>query len=181
MKLYCAGGSNDLTEKFAELIEFNSSRTFHVSDGCSDTFEFRLGDLPTILNSVLEFIVRTAVMQKTILAFVVLLGTLPTVSWGQSPRYQPPAGSTIPRSLNYFRRDTGVLDPYNSFIEPQRQIDQRINTVNTMQRLQFNQYSRDIREIRKSTAADTGSNASFFNSSHYYPALQGKIGGRGAP
>jgi hypothetical protein len=120
-------------------------------------------------------------MLKKCLAVAMFFVLFESVASAQSPRYQPPAGSTIPRSLNYFRRDTGVLDPYNSFIEPQRQIDQRINSVNTMQRLQFNQYSRDIREIRKSTAADTGTNASFFNSSHYYPALQGRIGGRTNP
>jgi hypothetical protein len=102
-----------------------------------------------------------------------------SLAWGQSPRYQPPGGNPIPSGLNYFRKDTGVLDPYNTFVEPQRQIQRRFDSMSALQRLQFNETSRDIREIRQSSAAETGSNATFFNSSHYYPALRGRIGGAG--
>jgi hypothetical protein len=86
----------------------------------------------------------------------------------QSPRYTPPAGDPLPNALNYFRRDVGVLDPYNAFVEPRRQLDRRI------QRMEFEQEASDrrqqsaINQVRRPAAAPTGSGATFMNYSHYY-------------
>src|SRR5688500_12810871 len=48
---------------------------------------------------------------------------------GQVRRYAPPGGRTLPGELNYFRRDTGVLDPYNAFVRPQRNLQQDLRNL----------------------------------------------------
>lgn len=47
----------------------------------------------------------------------------------QVRRYTPPGGRTLPGELNYFRRDTGILDPYNAFVRPQRNLRQDLRTL----------------------------------------------------
>lgn len=87
----------------------------------------------------------------------------------QFPRYTPPAGSPIPNELNYFRRDVGVLDPYNAFIEPRRRIDRQFQQLAEQQQLDAQSNRQAITRLRQSEAAPTGTGATFMNYSHYYP------------
>lgn len=86
-------------------------------------------------------------------------------------RYTPPAGPTLPNQLNYFRRDVGVLDPYNAFVQPQRQLNYQLQSMVQRDQADTRATQRQlerIREIRESTAAPTGVAAGFMNYSHYY-------------
>ena len=105
---------------------------------------------------------------------IALLAVLSLASWlsgstsGQYPRYVPPAGRTLPNELNYFRRDVGVLDQYNSFVAPLRQLDNQLRVMQDQQRADFRAAERAISQIRSSQAAPTGVSAGFMNYSHYY-------------
>lgn len=90
----------------------------------------------------------------------------------QVPRYVPPAGRTLPNELNYFRLDTGVLDQYNGFIAPLRQLDNQLRTMQNQQATDFQSNQKAISQVRTSIAAPTGVGAGFMNYSHYY-RLQG--------
>ena len=46
-------------------------------------------------------------------------------------RYRSPAGPTLPSQLNYFRRDVGLLDQYNTFVQPQRQLEAQLRQMAT--------------------------------------------------
>jgi hypothetical protein len=86
----------------------------------------------------------------------------------QQPRYVPPAGPTLPNALNYFRRDVGVLDPYNTFVGPRRDLDYQLQTMQAQQQADFRANQRAIQQIRAAEAAPTGVGAGFMNYSHYY-------------
>jgi hypothetical protein len=107
---------------------------------------------------------RTAVLISAVLA--ALLSAQQAAA--QYPRYVPPAGRTLPNELNYFRRDVGVLDQYNGFIAPLRQLDNQLRTMQNQQRADFQSAERAISQIRTSQAAPTGVGAGYMNYSHYY-------------
>jgi hypothetical protein len=88
--------------------------------------------------------------------------------WSQYPRYRPPGGSPLPNALNYFRQDVGVLDPYNAFIAPRREIDNRFRELAFRQQTEYQATRQAIGMIRASEAAPTGTGATFMNYSHYY-------------
>jgi hypothetical protein len=94
----------------------------------------------------------------------------------QIPRYRPPGGSPIPRELDYFRRDVGVLDPYNTFVAPRRQIDRNFQMLEAQEQYNAQRTQSEISQLRRSTAAPTGTGATFMNYSHYYSRSSG--GGR---
>lgn len=107
--------------------------------------------------------------------FAYLALTFTSSAWGQInrvPRYSPPGGPTMPRALDYFRRDVGVLDPYNTFVSPRRQLDRNLQTLRQQEeynaRLARQEISQLNSQIRESTAAPTGTGATFMNYSHYY-------------
>ena len=86
-------------------------------------------------------------------------------------RYTPPAGPTLPRELNYFRRDVGVLDQYNAFVYPQLQMNNQLQQLAAQQQLNYRSTQRQInelKEVRPSDAAPTGIGATFMNYGHYY-------------
>jgi len=94
-------------------------------------------------------------------------------------RYQPKAGPTLPSQLNYFRRDVGLLDQYNAFIQPQRQLESQLRQMNEQQLADYRSAQRQIeqiKEIRVSGAAPTGVGAGYLNYSHYYqlPSVSGR-------
>ena len=95
-------------------------------------------------------------------------------AFAQYPRYVPPAGRTLPEELNYFRRDVGLLDQYNGFVAPLRQLDYQLRTMQNQQRADFQAAQRAISQIRTSQAAPTGVGAGFMNYSHYY-RLPGRV------
>jgi hypothetical protein len=91
-------------------------------------------------------------------------------------RYQPKAGPTLPGQLSYFRRDVGLLDQYNTFIGPQRQLEAQLRQMNEQQLEDYRSAQRQIeqiKEIRASGAAATGVGAGYFNYSHYYQMPSG--------
>jgi len=86
-------------------------------------------------------------------------------------RYTPPAGPTLPRELNYFRRDIGVLDQYNAFVYPQLQMNNQLQQLAAQQQLNYRRTQRQInelKEVRPSEASPTGVGATFMNYGHYY-------------
>ena len=91
---------------------------------------------------------------------------------GQIPRYRPPAGPTMPRALDYFRRDVGVLDPYNTFVAPRRQLDRNLQTLQAQEEYNARRTQQELSQlnaqIKQPTAAPTGTGSTFMNYSHYY-------------
>ncbi len=83
-------------------------------------------------------------------------------------RYRSPYGPTLSPYLDYFRRDTGVLDPYNAFIRPRRQLQNELGAIVQQERAENVRLQNQIQGIRTATAAPTGTGATFFNYSHYY-------------
>lgn len=83
-------------------------------------------------------------------------------------RYRPPGGSPLPRQLDYFRRDVGVLDPYNTFVAPRRQLDRSLQQMQVRQQQEEQRTSQSLSQIRQSSAAATGTGATFMNYSHFY-------------
>jgi len=107
--------------------------------------------------------------QATIYAAAVAVAlTMATTAKGQNARYVPPAGRTLPNELNYFRRDVGVLDQYNGFVAPFRQLDYQLRNMQDQQRADFKTAEKAISQIRTSQAAPTGVGAGYMNYSHYY-------------
>jgi hypothetical protein len=106
---------------------------------------------------------------------ILLLGCAASTAWGQFPRYMPPGGRTLPNELNYFRRDVGVLDPYNALVDPVRRVDRQFQQLEAQQERDFQVNRRAIRQLREARAAPTGTGAVFMNYGHYYgpnPAMR---------
>jgi len=100
-------------------------------------------------------------------AVILLVASLCGVCHAQS-RYRPPGGSPLPRQLDYFRRDVGVLDRYNTFVAPRRQLDRSLQQLQARQQQDMQGTQQSLSQIRQSTAAPTGTGATFMNYSHYY-------------
>jgi hypothetical protein len=108
---------------------------------------------------------------KLLVLIMALLAGGESLCSAQIPRYSPPSGSTLPNQLNYFRRDSGVLDPYNSIVEPIRQVSRQFQA----QEQQNKQFTRDLitsrselEQIRETDAGVTGTSASFMNNGRYF-------------
>lgn len=115
---------------------------------------------------------RTVVNKRVIWTLLAGLALFATTSRAEAQiRYQPKAGPTLPSQLNYFRRDVGLLDQYNTFIGPQRQLEAQLRQMNEQQLADYRAAQRQIeqiKEIRTSGAAVTGVGAVYLNYSHYY-------------
>jgi hypothetical protein len=85
-------------------------------------------------------------------------------------RYRSPYGPTLSPYLDYFRRDTGALDPYNAFIRPRRQLENELGQMVQQERAENTRLQQQIQGIRAESAAPTGTGATFLNYSHYYRA-----------
>lgn len=97
-----------------------------------------------------------------------------------SQRYSSPYGSTLSPYLDYFRVDTGFLDPYNAFVRPRQQLNSDLNNLRQQTRQSFTQIEDDLLTFGLSNAAPTGIGATYLNTSHYYssnPTLGGSGGG----
>jgi hypothetical protein len=91
-------------------------------------------------------------------------------------RYRPPAGPVLPNQLNYFRRDVGLTDPYNAFVQPQRTLEAQLQQMNLQQQADYQAAQRDLQklqDVRQSMAAPTGVGGGFLNYSHYYRMPRG--------
>ena len=106
------------------------------------------------------------------------------VSFGQGGyrsyggRYRSPYGPTITPYLDYFRRDTGVLDPYNTFIRPRRQLENQIGQIVQQERAENTRLQQQIQRVREEQVAPTGAGATFMNYSHYYRQGPATVGTR---
>lgn len=106
---------------------------------------------------------------------VIALALLSSPAAGQYPnRYSPPGGRTLPNALNYFRRDVGILDPYNSFVQPTRQLSQTLDAMAQQERANYLRSQQEIGEVRKSLAAPTGNNATYMNHGQYFNINRGQ-------
>ena len=83
----------------------------------------------------------------------------------QVPRYVPPGGNPLPSQLEYFRRDVGALDPYNSFAAPRRQLKSQIEGIAAKQAADFRNTQAALSTVRQSSASPTGVSAGFMNDS----------------
>ncbi|HZL90632.1 MAG TPA: hypothetical protein VFB96_19850 [Pirellulaceae bacterium] len=91
-------------------------------------------------------------------------------------RYTSPYGPTLSPYLDYFRRDTGALDPYNAFIRPRRQLQNQLADMAQQERTETARLQQQIQGVREAAAQPTGTGATFLNYSHYY-----RTGPGGAP
>jgi hypothetical protein len=85
-----------------------------------------------------------------------------------SGRYVPPAGRTLPNQLNYFRQDVGVMDPYNTFVNPTRQLNQQLNDISLQENSDYRRTQKEIGQVRRSLAAPTGIGAGYMNHQRYF-------------
>jgi hypothetical protein len=74
----------------------------------------------------------------------------------------------MPRALDYFRQDVGVLDNYNTFVAPRRQLDRNLQSLQAQENYNARRTQQEISQIRQSTVAPTGVGSTFMNYSHYY-------------
>lgn len=93
------------------------------------------------------------------------------------PRTYPYApGPALSPYLDYFRTPLGPLDSYHEFVRPRVRLQQQLQQQDTRLRRQ----AQDLRALdqritapqRPGEAAPTGTGATFFNYSHFYPALR---------
>ncbi|MCA9177274.1 MAG: hypothetical protein KDB14_22450 [Planctomycetales bacterium] len=94
--------------------------------------------------------------------------------------YRSPYGPTLPAELNYFRRDVGVLNNYQTFVRPQRELAATLRGLQVSsqrQQLQLQGQQQQLQGITNQlTPGPTGSHATFQNYSHYYSS--GRAGRR---
>lgn len=94
--------------------------------------------------------------------------------WGVSDataqvrRYTPPGGNPLPAALDYFRQDVGVLDPYNTFVAPRKQLRNQLEVMAAREYDDFRSVQSENSLLRRSAASPTGTSAGFMNYSHYY-------------
>lgn len=112
-------------------------------------------------------------------AVLLLILAASSSAFAQIPRYTPPGGPTMPRALDYFRRDVGVLDPYNTFVAPRRQLDSNLRSLQAQEQYNTRQLQQQVSQLRQSAAAPTGTGGTFMNYSHYYPNRTGPRAVRG--
>jgi hypothetical protein len=103
---------------------------------------------------------------------VIAVSLVPTTATAQVPmRYYSPSGPTLPSQLNYFRRDVGLLDQFNTFVAPRQRLDFQFQQALEQQAADYRSTQRQleqIKEIRPSEAAPTGVGATYMNYMHYY-------------
>ncbi len=117
----------------------------------------------------------------TVAAVSVIVVAASTASAQGPARYYSPSGPTLPSQLNYFRRDVGLLDQYNTFVQPRQQLDFQFQQLQAQQAADFRATQRkfeQLKEVRPSDAAPTGVGATYMNYLHYYRLPAGQSRGR---
>ncbi len=87
-----------------------------------------------------------------------------------SQRYSP-RRPTLSPYLNYFRRDSGLLDNYNAFVAPRQRLQSRLQTQEAViyqQQQQLRQVQNSVSRYRQAGAGITGTHSTFMNYSHYF-------------
>lgn len=128
-----------------------------------------------------------------LVSVVFVLASVPAPAQPPTRRRYVPRRPTMSPYLDYFRRDTGLLDPYNLFRsrdirqnqlyqQQQRQIYQQQQEL-YQQRLQFQELQGAQRQMRASGASQTGHGSTFMNYSHYFGGVSGAgpTAGRASP
>lgn len=85
-------------------------------------------------------------------------------------RYTPPRPTFSP-AFNYFRQDTGLLDPYNAIYRPQQQLQASLGSINSQlnaQRDQVESLRSDLLQVRGLETQGTGAAARFQSQSTYF-------------
>lgn len=140
-------------------------------------------------------------MSKSALLLIAFVGlSLTLCEPCAAQRYQSPSGPTLSPYLQYFRRDTGILDRYNAFVAPRQRLRQEFSNIEgqlRQQRLyayglesQLQGVATDLegqqqRLLRPSGAAPTGVGATYMNIQGFNPGVAtgggfgGGIGGFG--
>jgi len=120
---------------------------------------------------------RTQLFIVTVVLFAGVIGS-PTSVHAQIKRYRSPSGPTLPSQLNYFRGDVGLLDPYNSIVNPSNQLNNQVRSMEKQQEANRRAIDQTRQELLlPSEAAPTGTGATFGNYSHYYPSIKSSGGG----
>jgi hypothetical protein len=109
---------------------------------------------------------------------VLLLISICSEAQAQFPRYRPPAGNPLPNELNYFRRDVGILDPYNTFVDPQQQLSARLQSMAKQEQSNYRSSQQALSQLRALQTAPTGVSGGFMNLSHYYSRSSSQPGRR---
>jgi hypothetical protein len=93
---------------------------------------------------------------------------------GGSSRYTP-ARPTFGEAFNYARGDVGLLTPYQTFVQPQRQLRYALDAQQSQIATQQSEIARLTTDLETATtgASATGKGGSYMNYSHYY-----KLGSR---
>ena len=110
---------------------------------------------------------RKLLMGVSVVGAAMFLAILTTDASAQSPyqSYQSPYGPTLAPELNYFRRDAGVLNNYQAFVRPQRQLQSTLRSIQA----NMAQQQRQIQTMGAASAGPvTGTHATFQNYSHFY-------------
>ena len=81
-----------------------------------------------------------------------------------SPHRFESSRPTMSPFLNYFRQDTGVLNRYHAFVQPQR----RNSTFSQLQNNRFRALKAETRQSSRQILLPTGSGSVFMNLSHFY-------------
>ena len=91
-------------------------------------------------------------------------------------RYSSPSRSTLPSQLNYFRNDVGLLDQYNTIVNPANRLESRLGAIErgSGNKKGLADLSKEVDSLRNAQQAlgiaPTGTAATFGNLSHYYPS-----------
>ena len=100
-----------------------------------------------------------------VLAFV-CCATFASSLVAQGPRYQPRTPTFSPY-LDYFRRDVGALDVYNSIVRPNRELRSTLSRQQSTL-LQGRQRIEQLQTQVDSGVSPTGVGSRFMDYSHYY-------------
>jgi hypothetical protein len=106
------------------------------------------------------------------------LGAAPSWAVAQAPYFRPdrparyePARPTLSPYLNYFRGNTGLLNPYNTYIRPAENLGYDLQRQRAdLARLQghIRQVQGAVQQVENELLRPTGAGATFMNYSHYY-------------
>ena len=114
------------------------------------------------------------------LGLVALVVTSGSLSWAQSPYsgYRP-GTPTISPWMNLFNRNTGPLDNYHTYVQPQLETQRTFrdqNALNQRQQAALGALGKQMTRIEaehEAPVSPTGTGSTFMNLSHYYPNSTG--------
>ena len=104
---------------------------------------------------------------------VVLTCVRPARAQGFGSRYRP-SMPTLSPYFNLYRRDSGPLGNYHTFVRPQQQLRRELQQQSTSiqrQNASLRSLGQQVSRLeRPSSVRPTGTGSVFMNYSHYYPS-----------